>query len=42
MTPLHIAVKENSKEMGELLISKGAFINKIDIILFDITKIEKR
>ena len=31
-TPLHSAAKNNSKEIGELLISKGADINAIDII----------
>ena len=30
-TPLHIALEKNSKEMLELLISKGANINAIDI-----------
>ena len=29
-TPLHIAVGSNSKEIGELLISKGADINAKD------------
>ena len=29
---LHYAAKGNSKEIGELLISKGADINAIDII----------
>ena len=32
MTPLHYAVKNNSKEVGELLILKGADINVKDII----------
>ena len=27
MTPLHIAAENNSKEIGEILISKGANIN---------------
>ena len=30
-TPLHIAARINSKEIGELLISKGADINANDI-----------
>ena len=30
--PLHSAALNNSKEMSELLISKGADINAIDII----------
>ena len=30
-TPLHIAAENNSKEIGELLISKGADINAKDI-----------
>ena len=30
--PLHYAVKYNSKEIGEILISKGAYINAKDII----------
>ena len=29
---LHIAAENNSKEIGEVLISKGADINAIDII----------
>ena len=33
MTPLHIAAQKNSKEMLELLISKGADINIKDIII---------
>ena len=32
LTPLHIAAENDSKEIGELLISKGADINAIDII----------
>ena len=32
-TPLHIAAKKNSKEIGEILISKGANINVRDIII---------
>ena len=37
MTPLHVAVKYNSKEMFELLISKGADIHaKKDIIYLNI------
>ena len=31
-TPLHIALKNNLDKIGELLISKGADINAIDII----------
>ena len=31
-TPLHIALENNSKEIGKLLISKGADINAKDII----------
>ena len=31
-TPLHIALKNNCIKIGELLISKGADINAIDII----------
>ena len=30
-TPLHIALENNSKEIGEILISKGADINAKDI-----------
>ena len=30
-TPLHIALEKNSKEIGEILISKGADINAKDI-----------
>ena len=32
MTPLHIAAKNNSKEMGELLIAQGADIDAKAII----------
>ena len=32
MTPLHFGARKNSKEIGELLILKGANINAIDII----------
>ena len=32
MTPLHIAAINNSKEIGEVLIRKGADINAKDII----------
>ena len=31
-TPLHYAAYNNSKEIGEVLISKGADINAKDII----------
>ena len=31
-TPLYYAAENNSKEIGELLISKGADINAKDII----------
>ena len=31
-TPLHIALKNKSNEMGKLLIKKGADINSTDII----------
>ena len=31
-TPLHIAAKNKSEKIGELLISKGADINAKDII----------
>ena len=31
-TPLHYALEKNSKEIGEVLISKGADINAKDII----------
>ena len=36
-TPLHLAVQKNKFKIGELLISKGADINSIDII-YRITK----
>ena len=29
--PLHIAAEKNSKDIGDLLISKGAYINIKDI-----------
>ena len=29
-TPLHYAAEDNSKEMGELLLSEGADINQKD------------
>ena len=32
-TLLHFAAEKNSKDIGELLISKGADINAIDILL---------
>ena len=35
-TPLHYAAKNNSKDIGELLISKGANLNAIDIIYINI------
>ena len=35
-SPLHFAVEKNSKEIGEILISKGADINAIDIIYLNI------
>ena len=35
-TPLHYAAEKNSKEIGELLISKGADINAKDIIYLNI------
>ena len=35
-TPLHYATEKNSKEMVEILISKGADINAIDIIYLNI------
>ena len=35
-TPLHKAAENNSKEIGELLISKGAYINAKDIIYLNI------
>ena len=34
--PLHIAAENNSKEIGEILISKGADINAKDIIYLNI------
>ena len=34
--PLHYAAENNSKEMFEILISKGADINAIDIIYLNI------
>ena len=37
-TPLHIAAEKDSIKMGELLISKGADINAIDLI-YQITRI---
>ena len=36
MTPLQYAAENNSKEILELLISKGADINAIDIIYLNI------
>ena len=33
-TPLHIAAEKNSKEIGEILILKGANINESDIIIY--------
>ena len=35
-TPLHSAAEKNSKEIGEILISKGADINSKDIIYSNI------
>ena len=35
-TPLHIAAEKNSKEIGEVLISKGADINAKDLIYLTI------
>ena len=35
-TPLHYAAKNNSKEIGEILISKGADINAKNIIYLNI------
>ena len=37
ITPLHFAAENDSIKTGELLISKGADINEIDII-YHITK----
>ena len=42
MTPLHYAAMKNSKEMGKVLISKGADINAKDIIYQNITTRIKR
>ena len=39
-TPLHYAAEANFKEIGELLISKGADINAKDVI-YQITKKKK-
>ena len=36
MTPLHYAAEKNSKEIGELLISKGADINAEDFIYLNL------
>ena len=36
MTSLHFAALNNSKEIGELLISKGANINAEDIFYLNI------
>ena len=36
MTPLQIAAINNSKEIGEVLISKGADINAKDIIFLNL------
>jgi len=33
LTPLHYAAQNNSKEIGEILISKGTDINEKDIYL---------
>ena len=38
-SPLHFAVIQNSKEIGEILISNGADINAKNIILFLINSI---
>ena len=38
-TPLHYAAMNNSKEIGELLISKGANVNPIDIFYLNIKMI---
>ena len=35
-TPLHIALEKNSKEVLEILISKGADINAIDVFYLNI------
>ena len=35
-TPLHYATENNSKEIGELLISKGADINAKNILYLNI------
>ena len=35
-TPLHYAAEKNSKEMGEILIEKGADIDGIDIIYLNV------
>ena len=35
-TPLHYSIEKNSKEMFEILISKGANINAKDIIYLNI------
>ena len=35
-TPLHYASEQNSKEIGKILISKGADINATDSISFHI------
>ena len=35
-TPLHYAAENNSKEIGEILISNGADINAKDIIYLNI------
>ena len=35
-TPLHYAAENNSKEIGEILISKGTDINAKDIIYLNI------
>ena len=36
LTPLHYVAKKNFKKIGEILISKGADINAIDIIYLNI------
>ena len=36
ITPLHVAAENNLKEIGELLISKGANINAESIIYLNI------